>query len=210
MNGSIRLGYVLLVCCSLFSYAADKDSGLESSLSLLAAHGQAVSLQTMHAEIHIQLPHATSGGTSSPLFPRSRTIKSNGSRSSGSRRSSAEEDYATKDTDTEASYATLGSLPPSPHNSPKNSARHKILAQARNLQKPMARLVACVPDLDEHQRRDARDQLIRNVIVQVGALQESKIENKRIDPIADEQLDKQLAAEIAQANKTACCDCVIL
>lgn len=212
MHGGIRLGCVLLICSFVFSYAADQGSKkdrLEQSLSLVAAEGGAVSLPVLHVEIHAQLPQVPSG-SSSPFFPRSRTIKSNGSKNSGSRRSSAEEDYATKDTDTEESFAQFESLPPSPHNSPKNSVRHKILAQECNLRKSIAMLVACVPGLDEHQREEARDQLIRNLIMQVGALQESRMENRRIESIADEHTDKLLAAEIADNNKKECCSCVIL
>ncbi|MFI5333183.1 MAG: hypothetical protein ACHQVS_03710 [Candidatus Babeliales bacterium] len=219
MNEGMRLGYVLLVCSSLVGYAADKKGpGSERSLSSLVAEVGAVSLQPVHIQSRDMLPHSDSG-TSSLLFPRS---KSNGSKSSGSRRSSADERDTDTEEGTERSYAILGSPLSSRQNSPKNSARQKsledsvhqkILAQEPNLRKSMARVVACLPGLDTHQREEVGNQLIRNVIVQLGIYIDSRVENKRVEPILDDQLDKELAADIAahaQANKKGCCGCVIL
>lgn len=205
MNGGISIGCLFVLCGSLFSYAADKG-GLEPSLSLLVAEGGALSLPLLHAEIQGSLSRVHS-----PLLVRSKTTHSDESRSSASRRSSDEQDYL-KDTDTEASFATLGSLPPSAENSPKNgmhqkkSVHQKILEQARNLQEPITRLVACVSGLDEHQQQEAREQLIRNLIAQTIALGEAK----KINPILEEQWDVHLKNQIEQIHTKDFCECVIL
>lgn len=198
MKKLVYVGIVIVGAYSFFSYGLEKS---ETSVSLLAAQGQAISLQTVHVQFHDMLPQVTSSVS---------LIKSlNGG---GSKRSSAssEGDGLTRDTDTERSFdepsfSTFTSAPPSPEHSPKNSARKNILSQYGAILPSIKKLIARVPDGDERDV-NAAEKLTRNVIAQ--ALHFSN--GKNIEPISSEQDDIQLKQEIERQNAPSSGCCVIL
>jgi hypothetical protein len=222
MYVGIRLSYLFLIVSSCVSYAGDKieqkkNPQLETSLSMVAAHEEGLSMPLLRVIVHHQLPFKSNG---TPLFPRSATMLSggsSGSKGSGGRsRSSSAEERAQRthdtDTDDDESLATL-SLPSNPQHSPTNRTQ-KILAQARNLQGPMGTLVALLPG-DEIQRKKAEDQLITNAVAQVLCAVEmhkkdgGKDREIYIAPILGDQENAELRTNIANTNSSKDC-CVIL